>query len=337
MRDRFMALITVVASALSLFSAPAFGQVPEFLHGASPRLQLFALPRGAEGAGQMRRNLGLAGGAGLLSARAGLAPVLRYDANINGGTPGETINFGSLILTISEDSRAKAGLVAGLSPSSRMKWALGRGHVIEASASATALRALNHDLTVNSHSAALCSGSYLGDATWLDLCLRRSSTFRDLSTSRSTAKSAQLARQFAGAGGVFEITARRTQTVTPDYAKMSTDMGLAYAAPRLGTLKVDLSKGQLIDGKHTQLQGVSLSLNRKMFQRPTTVFTSYTRDGGASFFGTERVDTARTIGVSRTIGSKMRVTVSWRRSQSTLDNYSGDSFGFDIAFADLKF
>ncbi|MDZ7906018.1 MAG: hypothetical protein U5N55_09800 [Cypionkella sp.] len=325
----------ILAQAVSF--APAFAQIPDYLDGASPRLQLFAAPQGAIEIGQMQRALGLSGGQGVIFARAGLAPVLRYDPNINGGTPGETIKIGGLIFTLSEDSRAKAGLIAGLSPSARMKFSFGRGHVLEASASAAALRALSHDLTTRSHNASLCNANFLGRATWLDICARQSATLRDLGTSRSTSRSLGLAHQFAGAGGVFEITAKRSQTRHVDYSKMSTDLGITYAAPRLGTLRLDWVQGERIAGKHTQLQGASLSLSRKMFQRPTMVFASYTRDGGASFFGAPREDTAYSFGVSRAIGRKMRVTLSWRRSQSTLENYSGHSIGFDVTFADLRF
>ena len=120
------------------------------LEGGSPRLRLFALQiRRPEGAGDyvanLQRHLGLkhpqGKGAAYISHSLTLAPVLDYDANINGGTPGKTIMLGNFVFTLSEKSRAKAGVVAGLAPAANLRFSLRPGMVIEASASASATRA----------------------------------------------------------------------------------------------------------------------------------------------------------------------------------------------------
>jgi hypothetical protein len=92
------------------------------MEAPSPRLRLFALmAERPQGAGQavaaLQKGQGFAHLAGqgpqIVASGVSLGPVLRYDNNINGGTPGDTILIGGLPFTISPDARAISGMVFG--------------------------------------------------------------------------------------------------------------------------------------------------------------------------------------------------------------------------------
>lgn len=312
------------------------------LAGGSARLQLFALqtvrPDGAGNyVGLLQRHLGLdhqpSIGPRYLSHSLTVSPVLEQDANVNGGTQGTHILLGSFQFKISDDSRAKSGLVAGLAPAANLRLSLAPGRTVEASASASIARALDYDLTRRSFGLRLCAAQYLGRADWLDICAGRRGSDRALSSSAETHASIGFARQYASRYGFHEATVRMERVDNGTFAKTSLDFGVTHASARLGVVDWRIELGQRIPDQHTRLGGVSLSLTRPILGAQSTVFLSGTQEGGANFFGLDRIDQSFRAGISRPITPRASVTLSVEDRRSTLENYTGTSFGFSVNIA----
>ncbi len=308
------------------------------------RLKLFALmaqrPDGAAdrvAALQRGQGFGHIAGKGpqIISSGLRLAPVLRYDSNINGGTPGETILIAGLPFSIPPESRARAGLIFGASLGGAARLSVSPTAVLDANLSASLAK--GQGSSVQTTAASLCFGQFLGGTNWLDLCLQRNIAERALSQSDQTTASIGLTQQFASDFALSEAEFKLRQSVTEDYQKLSLDLGLTTARAQWGALETRVEFGQHIAGQHTRLFGASLSLMRPILGADTLFYASYAREGGAGFFGTARKDQVVSLGLSRQITSIVGLNLSLQDRQSTLANYDGVTLGIDFTFRDLTF
>lgn len=314
------------------------------MEAPSPRLRLFALmAERPQGAGQavaaLQKGQGFAHLAGqgpqIVASGVSLGPVLRYDNNINGGTPGDTILIGGLPFTISPDARAISGMVFGAEAGGSLRLSLSPRTTLDAKLAASF--AEGQGAQVKTQSAALCLGQFLGRADWLDLCVQRQISDRALSNSDQTTASIALTQQFATKFALSEAQIKLRQTITEDYDKLSLDLGLTTARATWGVLDTRAEFGQYIAGEHTRLFGATLSLSRPILGADTTLFASYGREGGADFFGAPRWDHVVGFGVTRPITNVLGLTLSLQDRRSTLANYEGVTLGIDFTFRDLTF
>ncbi len=314
------------------------------MDSASPRLRLFALSRAQPDGGQstaqeLQRHLGFAHlrGPQSISHSWAISPLASYDANINGGTPGETIKIGPYIFTLDPASQAKSGMVFGVSPSAKLRFSLEKGTVVDLSASADLSRSFQHNLNRQSFGSSACLGQYLGSADWLDLCAGQRASIRALGNSRENYASIGVARQFATGLGLHEITVRLQNTQFKDFSQPALDFGITTANQSLGVLNLRLDGGKYTAGEHTRLFGANLSLTRPIFGKRTTVFAGYAREGGALFFGTPRGDEIYSVGANFSVSKQIGISLSLRKRTSTLENYNGTSAGFDVSFTGSLF
>lgn len=351
MRPIILAVLIAICAVLPL-AAQTFGAQPydsdwqAAMAAGSPRLRLFALmvarPAGAGGTVAALQNLqgfGHPAGAGprLIQRGLSIGPVVSYDNNINGGTPGKTINLGGLIFQLAPKSQAKSGLILGLAPSGNLRFSIAKGTVIDAHLSLMGAHSFAQDLSVTSYDASLCAGQYLGHSDWLDLCFGQNGFRRALSDGSETAISLGFTRQFATGIGLHEANVNLRQIRNADYDKLTAAFGLTTARASLGVLEARLEKGQYISGQHTRLLGASLSLTRPIFGKTTSIFAKYGYEAGAAFFGNPRYDHVYTLGATRPLSDHFGVTVSVQNRTSTLANYDGVTFGLDFTFQDLTF
>lgn len=333
-----LVLALLLAVPLKPAQAQAYGSDWEAaLAGGSARLQLFALqayqPDGAADYTALLQNyLGLNHGGGLdyVAHSLGLSPVLEYDTNINGGTPGGYIRLGNFKFTLTEASTAKAGVVVGVAPSASLRLSLAPGRVIEAMASGQIARAPQHDLMRRSYALRLCGAQHLGRSDWLDLCLGRRGVRRILSEADESHASMGFSRLFATRYGLHEASIRLERVETQGFGKNSLDFGITHAAARVGIVDWRIELGQYIAGEHTRLAGVSLSLTRPILGQQTSVFAAGAREAGAEFFGTPREDQVFRMGLSRRITDRVSLSLSAEDRRSTLENYNGTTLGFSL-------
>lgn len=331
--------ICLACSALPLQAQPYDYHWQAAMQAASARLRLFALmaqrPDGAgDAVAELQRGQGFAHQAPqILSSGLRLDPILRYDSNINGGTPGETILIVGLPFTIAPEQRAVSGIIWGAEIGASLRFSISPKTVVEAKASASSA----HGASVKTATASLCLGQFLGRTDWLDLCLQRDTADRALSHNDQTTASIALSHQFATAFALSEAQVKLRQTVAQDYQKLSLDLGLTTARAQWGLLETRAEFGQYIAGEHTRLFGATLSLTRPIWGANTVVYASYAREGGADFFGHPRKDEVISLGLSRPINDLFGLNLSVQDRRSTLANYDGVTLGLNFTFRGLTF
>lgn len=343
-RAILLAFLAMAAGATSLQAQPYDSHWQAAMMASSARFKLFALmaqrPDGAEqtvAALQQAQGFDHKQGHGpqILSSGLRFGPVLRFDDNINGGTPGETIMIGGLPFAISPASRAVSGVVWGGAASGNLRLSLSPATTLDASLSAS--RSQGQGARITTQSAALCLGQFMGGTDWLDICLQHDLADRALSNNDQTTASISLTHQFATDFALSEVQMKLRQSVLKDYRKLSLDMGLTTARAQWGLVQTQVELGQYIAGKHTRLFGATLSLTRPIFGAETMIFASYSREGGAAFFGDPRWDQVVSLGLSRPINDVLGLNLSVQDRQSTLANYDGVTFGLDFTFDALTF
>ncbi len=314
------------------------------LQASSQRMRLFALmsarPTGAaEMVGALQRAQGFAHrrfhGPQIVSADIRLAPVLEFDNNINGGTPGTTILVGGLPFGIPLEQRATQGMIWGAKLQGNVRSSMAPRTIIDAHLSAT--MAQGQGLTIQTATVHLCLGQFLGGADWLDMCVQRDLADRALSHSDQTTTSIAFSQQFATDFALSEAQVILRHSVLQDYQKLSLDFGLTTARAQWGVLETRAEFGQFISGQHTRLFAATLALKRPIFGADTTLFAAYSHEGGANFFGTPRWDDLVGFGMSRPINDIFGLSLSLQNRDSTLANYRGITLGLDFTFSGLTF
>ena len=194
-----MVLILCAVFAVPLQAQPFDHHWQAAMQGGSARLPLFALmvqrPQGAaETVASLQQGQGFGHIAGQgpqrLSSGLSLSPILRYDNNINGGTPGDSILIGGLPFTIPAESRALSGVIWGADVGGSLRYSLSPKTVVDAHLSAG--RAQGQGARVETKSGSVCVGQFLGGSEWLDLCLQRDIANRALSQNDQTTASLAL-------------------------------------------------------------------------------------------------------------------------------------------------
>ncbi len=284
-------------------------------------------------------------GLGPNSARkfgGGIAPLLYSDTNINGGTPGTIVMIGGLPFSIDPASRAVAGVVAGGRISAFARTSPARGLVLDLSASAFAVSAVQRDSLGRRHGVAghqidACLSAYLGGAQWMDLCAgtaqnRRSMGRADIGTyALAYSRQAPLLRGFSEGRVALKVQD------SGDDLRPSVELGLTHASAQVGTVSARAEWFDRIHGQHGPLFSADLSLTRPIAGKTTTLFAAYSREGGAQFFGLNRQDQVRSLGLSRALTPRATVTLRWNDRTSSLANYTAQSLGFELRLTDLPF
>jgi hypothetical protein len=315
--------------------------LPAALDSGSARLTLYVLaqerrPGSDPFIDRLLRDLGAAHprGAGpqRLSRGARVAPILEWDDNVNGGTPGGVFTIGGLDFTVDEASQARAGLMLGASLGLGASYSIGRGMVLRFAVNGTLRHAPREDATKSSLGASVCGSLPGGEWTWWDACLSASAARTELSRQSERAVSVARTVVFPSGIGVHEARIGARYVLGEDFRKPVLTLGLVTAAD-FGAVVVSAELSPEVEGRNTTLFGARAALTRPVLGASTTVEAGYRRTGGSAFFGDERSDDIWSLGVTRDIGRGVSATLSVSRTLSTVDLYDQTSVyvGVDVA------
>ncbi|MCU0907115.1 MAG: hypothetical protein MUF73_06625 [Rhodobacteraceae bacterium] len=325
----------------------------------SPRLLLFALtdgrrpgdpppdPRLVAGLAQ---TLGFAHPAGrgpaLLARGMTVAPVLEWDANVNGGIPGGTFNIGPFAFTVDEGSEARAGVMVGASVGATAALSVGRGQVLRFSARAAVRHAPDHGATKIDLGLTACGSFHTGGWGWVDACLGAVQSRNDTGTEVERTASLSRVVVFPSAAGVHEgSVGLRVAALDGGDVKPSLTMGLVTATGD-GAIVLSLEGGPEVEGRNTTLFRANVALTRPVLGRVTTLSAGFRRTGGASFFGQARTDDIWSVGVSRQIGGRggqagvlrgLSARVEVRHTRSTVDLFDGTTVFLGVDLGQMQF
>jgi hypothetical protein len=339
LRRPFMWLVLGISCQFGAI-ATADTRLPAALDSGSARLALYVLaqeqvPGSAPYIDRLLRDMGFAHPAGAgpqrLSRGVTVAPILEWDDNVNGGTPGGAFSIGGLEFTVDEASRAKAGVMLGASLGLGASYSVGRGNVLRFSVNGAVRHAPRHDATKTNLGASVCGSFDMGDWTWWDACLSATSARTELSSQSEQSVSLSRTKLFSSGFGAHESRVGIRYVLGEDYVKPAVTLGLITAA-EFGAVSLSAEVSREVEGRNTTLFGANAALTRPFLGASTTVQAGYRRTGGSAFFGEARTDDIYSLGLSRDIGRGVSATLSVSRTASTVDLFDQTSVyvGFDI-------
>lgn len=329
---------------LCLWASGARAQDIAFSPAMPPRLALFVLAydnltHTHNAIDRAKRAQGLGGGAYPypIDRTINFTPLLYFDANINGGTPGDTVMIGGLPLVLAQDARAVQGMMAGGQISLRAAAALGHGRVVSVQGDAAAAQQIGSFLRSARAHLQLCGAQYLGAARWFDICAAQNISARALVQTRSQTASAALAQQFKTQRGYGQLGLSLRRQIFTGYALDSAAFTLTLADEHRGLIQIQTEVGAPAAGQMSRMYGASASVTQPIWGAQTTVFAQFTRDGGGEFFGQARQDTAVTLGMTRPFGRGQSVTLTAARTLSNISNFTDTALGLAYNFAPRRF
>ncbi|MEO8242005.1 MAG: hypothetical protein ABI832_06800 [bacterium] len=276
-----------------------------------------------------------AGTSRLIDKNGWLAPVLRYDGNINGGALRDSFVFDGQVFDAAPDFRAKAGVVAGLAGGGAVRLAWSNGRYLEARVQGDAVWSPDYRIGRTTAELALCSRNHLTGWTFLDFCHSAAVTSRDLGSTTTQATDLSLSQLFAAGEGYHELTADLSQasydigqqpalTLSWDavWDQASTRLALTVAAP--------------IKGETVLRQRLDVGMNWQWHGRSMGVDLWHQRADGGTFLSSPRADTTTGIGLSFDIRPGVTTQIGYLVNRSTVDLFRYDQLSVNIRFDALR-
>ena len=264
-----------------------------------------------------------------------VAPVLRYDGNINGGVLRDSFSFRGFTFDTTPAFRAKAGAVVGLDAGGSVRLGWDNGRYIEAGVRGEAVWSPRYQIGGGSDEAHLCSRNHLTGWTFLDLCHSVSAVARALGSSTSQTTDLALSQLFAAGPGYHELTASlaRQGNAMGDQTAVSlawnavwdraaTNLSLTYAAPIMGQTAL---RRRVALGVRWPWRGQNLGLD--LWQQAAS---------GGTFLGTARADRATGIDLSYEIARGLTTEVGYMINRSTVDFFRYDQLSVTLRIDNLR-
>lgn len=316
------------------------------LYSGSSRLILFSIikekPEGSLGfAHELLRRNGLnaeaQSGVQLIQSRTSVSPVLEWDSNINGGTPGDSFFLGNFEFAVDESSRAVAGVLAGLSSSATAHYSLGSGHTLDFGLRASFRHSPKYDLSKTSGQAHACGSYFLDNWAWLETCGRLQYTENDLGSVTDRVAEISGIKIFSSDLGGHEARAGLDVQFREDYAKSLLRLNLTTVRSGVGALALGFNVGEEIKGSNTLLYGATAKLSRPILGERGSVALSWSRLGGSEFFGVAREDDLISLNLTRNISASFSGTIGFTRRVSSIELYDEESFSIGISYGGWTF
>ena len=328
-------IVCMVFTAAYAFSVrPASAGPQDVLPGAmmsgSPRLLAFALdqpglPYNARIAA--RKVLADAGHdvvAGFHQTDTRVGPFLRYDSNLNGGVPFDTISVGGYKFLIDKESVAAAGILVGASADMRHIRGLGNGLAFEAQAGISLGYAPEEKLQKHQAGAQACLRQKASSSLYLHGCVEASWQSVDLGDEAHAAARAGLSKLFAAADGVHEATGavRFDRLIGPDgFTQPTASLKLLSAWENATVTTIGIDLGKSVEDRMVMKRGVSFGVTKPIAGKLTSLEVEWQENAGGMFLGKPREDRNLSLTVTRAINERLSVSAGVFKTNSSADEF----------------
>lgn len=343
-----MKTLIATLSAAMTFTAPAHADTiwDALSLTGSQRLYVYGLSQPGMGrkAHEVRAkilgDMGFEGHVGSVSAtHFKVKPVLRYDNNVNGGFPADSVTVSGLTFTIDPTARRVSGLLAGIGVEGGFAMPLADGLALSTEVSAEYAGDFEHGLWKGRAQGQACLNKMVSTATWLDACAQAWYSGYELGDSRGVGASLAAHHDFRLGHSLNEVSAQISQTHSMgsgmeayDQQVLSLRMSGAYSNGV--ALFGGLDFGTKVEGSMVMRERAMFGLATKVAGRPSSISISAQKLRGGMWLGEPRHDTVYTLNVSHQVSEKIGLAVSMTRTKSTAGVFSDTVFGLN---ASLKF
>lgn len=338
------ALIATLSAAIA-FSAPAHaGTIWDALSmTGSQRLYVYALSQPGMGEkphamrAKILKGMGFEGRVGEISSSAfRIKPVLRYDNNVNGGFPADSVTVAGMTFTINPDARRVSGLLTGISAQGGFAMPLADGLALSSKISAEYAGDFEHGLWKGRAQGEMCLNKMVSTSTWLDACAQAWYAGYALGDNRGVGASIAAHHDFRAGKSLNEVTVQLAHTQNAgrgmdgyDQQTLSVRMTSARASGIALFGGVDF--GSKVEGSMVMRERVSFGLGGKVAGRPSSISISAQNLRGGLWLGAPRHDRVYTLSLSHQMTKKMGLSVSMTRTESSAGVFSGTVFGMNAS------
>jgi hypothetical protein len=271
----------------------------------------------------------------IIAAEAWAAPVLSYDGNINGGTLQDSFSYNGLVFDADPESRAKAGVVMGLSAGgiARLAWANGR--YFEGQLRAEAVWSPKYNIGRSSTALGVCSRNHVTEWTFLDLCHTTSTVNRELRASTSQQTALSMTRLFQTDLASHEMTFEVARAQDADgYQPLAT---LTWAAvwDRAAT-KLSLTKAEPKRFDTALRDRIAADVQWLWGGRAVGVTLWQQRASGGYFLGSSRSDIATGISLSYQLRPNITAQIGYSTNHSNIDFFDVTQTSVNFRFNALQ-
>lgn len=342
LRALCLAVAAVVSAATAMPSA-AESRMRDWHIVASSGSQRLALrylldarlPGSAGTVDHLARQLAVMPGDGGPVLSFSVAPVLNYDRNINDGIPSDTIKIGGLSFEVSEDGRAKSGIVLGAQVSANARTQVLHGLAWDVSAKLKLEHAPRWSYDTVTGTGATCL-LYTSDR-WLslDICAMHIRKKAGKAEESRTFRSVTLGKVFTFRDTLAETALTIQSQTLRGQTQLSVTGSGTWFRPDGNLYSVSLGAGQEKPGVSFPTLTARLGLATDLWGKPVNFGIGYVEERGARFFGSDKDDRTVSLSVRRAVTERMTAEIIALRRTSSVAEYSETSLEMNFTFPGL--
>ena len=310
-----------MALGLGLGGGAALAATPEQVALAAPALRLAVLSDGGLSDGGLSaqarpvarallQRLGYGAAApGLMQYRWGVAPVLTYDPNINGGYADSTVLLGGLNFALSPALVGRSGLMGGLRADTEATFGLSGRVALDLAARGRMVRALSEDSVKSEANARLCLRRMGRALTEVRGCIDRTIARTQLSASAQTGVELGLSHPFVASQALAEAGVfLRHQRVSSGgrFGQWQAGGALTRIGPAGVRLDLGAALGAPVADHAVMRQRVTLGVLARVLGDWTRLSLGVEQRRGGVFLGTPRQEIATSLSLQRSFAWRGR-------------------------------
>lgn len=276
----------------------------------------------------------------LVWSDAWASPMLAYDTNVNGGVTQESFSVSGFLFEADPAFLAISDVVLGLDTSAIARIAWGTGHTIEATVDAAFGVGLDSGLTLFASTVQLCSRNNPSRWIFVDGCLLRAASERDLAGTTLDQASLSVSSLFQTPAGYHELTGQLTEARTNGYDQTSATLMLDTVWDQAVT-GLSVTLGEPVENTTVLDRRIALdvrwqlggSLAGPLNGSLAGIGLWHETSSGGTFLGLDQIDKETGVILSWQPRPRTTVEAGYARTLSTADLYDNESFSFQIRFA----
>ena len=342
-----MKTIFATIAAATLFSAPVqAGTIWDAMSlTGSQRLYIYALSQPGMGKkehavrAKILGNMGFVGHVGQVSSSAlKFHPVLRYDNNVNGGFPTDSVTVGSMTFVLNPKDVRVSGVLMGAGLDGGFAMPLANGLALSTQVSAEYAMDFEHGLAKGRASGQVCLNKMANPSTWLDACAQTWYSEYDLGSSTGYGVSVAAHKDFMMGKSINEVTVQLRGTHNggsgiDGYNQQLASVRLTSALSSGVALFGGVDVGTKVDGYQVMRERAVFGISGRIGGKISSVSLSAQNDRGGMWLGQARHDRTYALTVTQQITKKLTLSASLTRTKSSADVYDGTVYGLNARFA----
>lgn len=259
--------------------------------------------------------------------RVSVAPVVRYDANMNGGQPRSSFDVGGIVFQVAPSDVAQQGVLAGASFSLDGLSEFGSNFGVKYQFNLQALTDLEAQHDVQQSAVSVCGMTFLSDSNLISFCASNVEERKDISRSSLSSFEAKseirnrlvtYGREHPDWETSVALVLGRDSVDGRWRNKVSSNFGVHGTGGRNAQFAVSLFEP--ISGTISDRYRVSASLeDAKYFLSGLNL--TYTHAAGGNFFGLDRYESTIRVGVNLRASKNFTASIGYTQKDSSVDFY----------------